>query len=97
MMLTGRVYEAAEAERVSLAHYLVEDGAGMAFAKELAAKIAGNSRLSNFAVVQALPRIAGMSAGDGFFTESVVAALMQTGPEARERITEFFNRRKGIA
>jgi enoyl-CoA hydratase/carnithine racemase len=44
MMLTGRVYEAAEAERVSLAHYLVEDGAGMAFAKELAAKIAGNPR-----------------------------------------------------
>ncbi len=97
MMLTGRVYDAASAERLSLAHYVVEDGEGHALARELAHNIASNARLSNFAIVQALPRIAGMAPADGFFTESLVAALMQSGPEARERIGAFFNRRKGTA
>ena len=96
MMLTGRVYSAVDAERLSLAHYVVDDGSGHAFALDLAQKIASNARLSNFAVVQALPRIAAMAPADGLFTESIVAALMQTGPEARERISAFFNRRKGI-
>jgi enoyl-CoA hydratase/carnithine racemase len=97
MMLTGRTYNAAEAERLSLVHYVVDDGAGLAFARELAGKIAANSAWANFAVLHALPRIAGMSSGDGLFTESVVAALMQTSPEARERISAFLTRKKGIA
>ncbi len=97
MMLTGRAYSALDAERLSLAHYVVDDGAGLAFARDLAEKIARNGRLANFALVHALPRIARMSASDGLFTESVVAALTQTDPEVRERIAAFLGRRAGIA
>ena len=67
MMLTGRVLDADEGQAVGLSHYRVADGAGLAKGLELATKIAGNAPLSNFAVVQALPRIADLSQSDGLF------------------------------
>ena len=56
---------------------------------ELASKIAGNAPLSNFAVLQALPRIAGMSQDDGLFVESLMAAMAQGDPAAKERMRAF--------
>src|SRR5690349_2477911 len=53
MMLTGRVLDADEGQAAGLSHYRVEDGAGLAKGIELAHKIAANSPLSNYAVVQA--------------------------------------------
>ena len=41
----------------------------------LAAKIAANAPLSNFAVMHALPRIAEMGQSDGLFAESLMAAI----------------------
>ena len=58
MMLTGRTYGAVEGAALGFSHYLVEDGQGISKAVELAERIAANATLSNFAVVQALPRIA---------------------------------------
>ena len=58
MMLTGRVYDADEGQAIGLSQYVVEDGKGLAHALALAAKVAGNAPLSNFAVMHALPRIA---------------------------------------
>jgi (methylthio)acryloyl-CoA hydratase len=95
MMLTGRVYSAVEAERAGLAQYLVPDGEGLAKAVELAQRIAANAPLSNFAVVHALPRIADQSQSEGLFTESLMAAVAESTPEAKTRLRAFLDGRAG--
>jgi len=95
MMLTGRVYSAEEGERAGLAQYLVPDGAGMARAMELANRIASNAPLSNFGVMHALPRIADQSQSEGLFTESLMAAVAESTPEAKERLRAFLDKRAG--
>lgn len=94
MMLTGRTLSADEGERVGLAHYRVAEGEGEAKAHELAASIAQNSPLSNWAMVSAMSRIDSMSMDDGLFTESLVAGMTQTSPEVQARIGQFLNRKK---
>ncbi len=89
MMLTGRVYDAAGAEAIGLVHYLTEEGAALAKATELARRIAQNAPLSNFAVLQALPRIAQQPQDDGLFTESLMAAIAQSDGEAKARMRAF--------
>ncbi len=95
MMLTGRVYDAAEGQAAGLSHYLVEPGAGLAKAMALAHKIAANAPLSNFAVMQALPRIAEMGQGEGLFTESLMAAIAQGDDAAKSRMRDFLEGRAG--
>ena len=41
--------------------------------------------------MQALPRIAGMTQGDGLFVESLVAAIAQDDPGAKARMQEFLS------
>ncbi len=89
MMLTGRVLDAAAAERAGLVGYLVPEGAAPAKAADLAAVVAGMAPLTVLGVLQALPRIQDMSEDDGLFVESMMAALAQTGPEAAERLSAF--------
>ncbi|MFL5155616.1 MAG: crotonase/enoyl-CoA hydratase family protein, partial [Microvirga sp.] len=93
MMLTGRSYDAAEGQRLGLSHYLVEPGTAFEKAVALAERIAGNAMLSNYAILNAIPRIEDMSMKDGLFTESLMAALAQTGEEAGERLRAFLERR----
>jgi enoyl-CoA hydratase/carnithine racemase len=89
MMLTGRVLDADEGHRAGLSSYRVAPGKGLELALELARKIAGNAPLSTFAVLQALPRICGMSQDDGLFVESLVAAMAQGDPAAKDRMRDF--------
>jgi enoyl-CoA hydratase/carnithine racemase len=89
MMLTGRVLDADEGQQVGLSHYLVDAGAGLDKAVELARKVATNAPLSNFAVMQALPRIAGLSQSDGLFVESLMAAIAQGDDAAKARMRDF--------
>jgi enoyl-CoA hydratase/carnithine racemase len=89
MMLTGRVLSADEGHDAGISNYRVAAGDGLARALELARRIAGNAPLSNFAVLQALPRIAGMSRDDGLFVESLVAAMAQDDPVAKARMRDF--------
>ena len=89
MMLTGRVYGAEEGVAIGLAQYVVDDGQGLAQAFALAEKVAANAPLSNFAVMHALPRIAGMSREDGLFTESLMAAIAQGDDAAKDRMRDF--------
>ncbi|MEL6233045.1 MAG: crotonase/enoyl-CoA hydratase family protein [Pseudomonadota bacterium] len=90
MMLTGRVYDAAEAHReLRLTQYLVDEGAGQTKALELAAKIAKNGALSNFGIVQAIPRIVESDPQTGLFTELLMAGVAQESPEAKARLREF--------
>jgi len=93
MMLTGRVMDAAAAERAGLVQYLVPDGAAIAKAEELAAKVSAMAPLTILGVLHALPRIQDMSEADGLFVESLTAALSQSGPEAEVRLAEFVAKR----
>ena len=95
MMLTGRVYDAAEGAQIGLSQYVVGDGEGWAKALALAEKVAANAPLSNFAVTHALPRIADMSQGDGLFTESLMAAIAQGDDAAKGRMRAFLEGKAG--
>lgn len=95
MMLTGRVYDAEEGMRVGFSQYVVDAGKGLEKALALAEKIAANAPLSNFAVVQALPRIADMSREDGLFTESLMAAIAQGDDAAKVRMQAFLDGKAG--
>lgn len=93
MMLTGRKYNADEGLALGLAHYVVGEGEALAKAQELARKIADNAPLSNYMMIQAIPRINNMSSQDGFFTESLCAALAQSSPDAQEGLQAFLEKR----
>jgi (methylthio)acryloyl-CoA hydratase len=89
MMLTGRVYNAVDGERVGFAQYLVPTGTALDKAIELATRIATNAPLTNFALMHALPRIAEQPADHGFFTEALMASIAQSAPEAKARVRAF--------
>ena len=93
MMLTGRVLSAAEMERWGGVSYVVPEGAALEKAIELAEKTATNAEMSNYAVLNALPRIQDMSSEDGLFLESVTSALTSSTPEATERLRAFLEKR----
>jgi (methylthio)acryloyl-CoA hydratase len=93
MMLTGRTLSAAKAESVNLVQYVVPKGKALEEAITLARRIARNAPMSNFAVIQALSRIQDMSHDDGLFTESLMAAMTQTSPEAVKRLRDFLEKR----
>ena len=95
MMLCGRVLDADEGFRRGLSQYRVPDGQGIAKACELAAHIANNAPLSNFAVMQALPRIADMSQSHGLFLESLMSAIAQGDDAAKQRVRAFLEKRAG--
>jgi len=95
MMLTGRTLDADEGERLGLVNYRVARGAGLAKAHELAARIAANAPLTNFAITQALPRIARQNPDDGLFAESLMAAIAQEQPEAKVRMRQFLDKKAG--
>lgn len=89
MMLTGRVFDAADGERFGVVNYLVEPGQALEKAVALAHKIASNSPMTAFAVMHALPRIVEQSPSEGLFTESLMAAVASNTPEAQERLKAF--------
>lgn len=95
MMLTGRVYNATDGERLGFAQYLVAKGEHFAKAMALAERIAQNAPLTNYALMHALPRIAEQGADHGLFTEAMMAAIAQSAPDAKERVRAFLEGRAG--
>jgi enoyl-CoA hydratase/carnithine racemase len=93
MMLTGRVFNAADGERLGFANYLVGAGEGLAHALALAGKVAANAPLSNYAIAQALPRIADLSAADGLFVESLMSSIAQGDDAAKQRVRAFLDKK----
>jgi (methylthio)acryloyl-CoA hydratase len=93
MMLTGRIYSAEEGHAAGLSHYLVDDGAGLAKALELAEHMARNAPFANYAVMQLLPRIARSDSAAGYATEALAAAIAQSDDEAKARIKAFLEKR----
>jgi (methylthio)acryloyl-CoA hydratase len=95
LMMTGRVLDAAEGQQVGLSQYLVDEGEALAKALALAERIATNAPMSNFAVMHALPRIADQAQSEGLFTESLMAAVAESTPEAQTRLRAFLEGRAG--
>jgi len=93
MMLTGRVYNAQDGERIGLAQYLVPEGQGLEHALELAQKVAGNAGMTNYALMHILPRIVDGSQEQGLMLEALTAAIAQNAPEAKARLQEFLTGR----
>lgn len=88
MMLTGRLLNAAEAEREHIVRYVVPAGQALAKAQELAARIAQNSVETNWMIVNVLPRVQDLSHDDGLFMEQL-NSNRQRPPEAEARLREF--------
>ncbi|WP_108663779.1 crotonase/enoyl-CoA hydratase family protein [Acuticoccus kandeliae] len=95
LMLTGRTLGAEEGQAVGLTHYLVGEGEGRARGLDLARRIARNAPESNFAIIQALPRIAASAADAGLFTESLTAAFAAAAPDTQARLRDFLKEGKG--
>ncbi|MBZ5739472.1 crotonase/enoyl-CoA hydratase family protein [Nocardioides mangrovi] len=95
LMLTGRRYDADEGAAAGLTQYVVDDGSGLEAALELAARIADNASQTNFAVLQALPRIAEAGPREGYFMEAMMAAIAQGTDDAKGRMQAFLDGRAG--
>jgi enoyl-CoA hydratase/carnithine racemase len=93
LMLTGRVLDAAEGHARGVSQYLVDEGQAEAKAIELADRIGQNAPVSNFAVLQALPRIAEMGPDEGLFVESLMAGITGSTDEAHEMLQAFLSGR----
>ena len=96
MVLTGRTYS-AEQDGLGFSQYVVENGNGVTAAVELAEQIAKNTVVSNFAAVQALPRIARADSEAGFLMESLMATIAVSDEEAKTRLRDFLDKRAGKA
>ena len=93
MMLTGRTYGAEEGERAGFAQYLVDEGQAFARAMEVAQRAAETAPLTTFAVLQALALIAEAGPRTGSMTESLMAAIASSDPDAKGRLHEFLGGR----
>jgi len=93
MMLTGRVYNAVDGERAGFAQYLVPTSTAFEQAMQLAQRVATNAPLTNYALTHVLPRIADQPADQGFITESMMSAIAQAAPEAKQRVRDFLEGR----
>jgi enoyl-CoA hydratase/carnithine racemase len=93
MMLTGRVYSATEGVPLGFSQYLTAEGGAFDKAMELAAQVAKNAPLTNFAVLQALPMIAEANPQTGLLMESLMATVAQSDQEAKIRIRAFLDRK----
>jgi len=92
MMLTGRLLSVDEAEKLGIVRYVVEQGQALAKAKELAARIAQNTPLTNWQITNVLPRINDLSHDDGLFMEYLNSS-MQRPPESMQRLRDFLDKR----
>ena len=93
MMLTGRVYSAAEGVPLGFSQYITEPDGAFAKAMELGDKVCSNAPLTNFAVLQALPMIAEANPQTGLLMESLMATVAQSDQEAKTRIRAFLDRK----
>jgi len=93
MMLTGRVLDAEAMERWGGVTYVAEEGRALEEAKAVARRMAENAEFTNYAIINALPRIADMSSEDGLFTESMVSALATMTDDAQDRLRAFLEKR----
>ncbi|MFG1396465.1 crotonase/enoyl-CoA hydratase family protein [Roseixanthobacter pseudopolyaromaticivorans] len=93
MMLAARTYDAQRGLDLGLCHEIAAEGKGLERALEIAAAAAKHAPLSNYAMVTAIGRINDMSTTDGLFTESLMAGIVQSGPEVAEGLRSFLDKK----
>ncbi len=89
LMLTGRVYDADDGQRIGISTYLVDAGEAEARALAIAHQIATVPPLSVFGILHAVPRNAEADPATGYVLESLMAAAAATDPAAQDRIAAF--------
>ena len=89
MMLTGRVHQGQAAVDLGLAQYIETERSSFDKALEIAQQAAANLPLTNFAICSAISHMQNMSPFDAAYAESVVAGVVNTQPDARERLAAF--------
>ncbi|TDR94738.1 crotonase/enoyl-CoA hydratase family protein [Enterovirga rhinocerotis] len=93
MMLAARTYDAKRGLDLGLCHEIVPPGRSLERALEIAEAAAKHAPLSNYAMVTAISRINDMSTTDGLFAESLMAGIVQSGPEVAAGLAEFLEKR----
>jgi (methylthio)acryloyl-CoA hydratase len=93
MMLAARTYDAKRGFDLGLCHEVVDAGKSLERAIELAGQVALHAPLSNYAIVTAIARINDMSSTDGLFAESLMAAVVQSGPEVEAGLKQFLQKK----
>jgi enoyl-CoA hydratase/carnithine racemase len=93
MMLAARVYDAKRGLDLGLCHEVVDAGKSLERAMEIAKNVAQHAPLSNYAIVTAIGRINDMSTTDGLFAESLMAAVVQSGPEVQAGLNQFLQKK----
>lgn len=93
MMLTGRTYGAEKGVGLGFSQYIEAPGQGLAKTMTLAHRIAENAPLSTFSVLHAMPPIAASGDAEGYFTESLMAAIASSDDEAKLRLRAFLDKR----
>lgn len=93
MMLTGHTYGAEEGLALGISQYLVEPGEGLAKGLELARRVITNAPLANFAIIQALPRVARADPETGSLLESLMFSVAAADDEAKLRLRAFLDKR----
>lgn len=93
MMLSARTYDTQRGLDLGLCHEVVATGEALSKAKALAAQVATHPPTTNFAIVTGIARINDMSATDGLFTEGLLAMAVQTNPDIRDRLEDFFSKK----
>jgi enoyl-CoA hydratase/carnithine racemase len=94
MILTGRTYSAEEGLAAGISTYLVDNGSGLAKAMELANAVAKNRPVTNFAILNVIPRAAEGDRATGYLLEAMMAGIAQGGDEAKEKLRDFLERKK---
>lgn len=92
LMMTGRTLTASDGYMFGFSQYLVEDGEGLSKGLEVARRAAANAPLTNYALINALPRIAEMGPDEGLFTEAMVSGVVQSSAEAKARLNAFLEK-----
>ena len=93
MMLTGRTYGAADGGAVGFSQYVVDEGAALPRALELAERAGTTAPLTTFAVLHALPRIAEADPRIGGLMESLMAAIASGDKDAKASLRAFLEGR----
>ncbi len=93
MMLTGRTYDSEEGLAFGFSTYLTDNGKGAAKALELAQAVAKNRPVTNFAILNVVPRAAEGDRDTGYLLEALMAAIAQGDDEAKERLRDFLEKR----
>lgn len=92
LMLTGRVIDASQAEKIGLVSRVVEPGALLPQALELAAEIAAHDMLAIWLTKRALNASGGVTLADAVAMENTSQVIAMDSAVALEKNLEFLNR-----